>query len=257
MKLIRTTLAVVVALSLVTVGEAQASECETPTLAPSSETPTLVTIVDTEVGTPAFERLVEYASGGHRSLGIAIAQAHDWFGVCEYVGVGIGHGSGGNGFRPNFTLALWREGVDISLVRSAVYALIDASDNPVVTNGDCAISCDGTIDGVLPTTTTEAPTTTTTEAPAPAPAPVSESAPADEPAPVSEPVVSEPAPTPTTTTTTTVPAVESAGVSVSSAPTIAVATKPVVTTKRTVTKKPTPKKPVVKKPTVKKPTVKK
>jgi len=253
MKLIRTTLAVVVALSLVTVGEAQASECETPTLAPSSETPTLVTIVDTEVGTPAFERLVEYASGGHRSLGIAIAQAHDWFGVCEYVGVGIGHGSGGNGFRPNFTLALWREGVDISLVRSAVYALIDASDNPVVTNGDCAISCDGTIDGVLPTTTTEAPTTTTTEAPAP----VSESAPADEPAPVSEPVVSEPAPTPTTTTTTTVPAVESAGVSVSSAPTIAVATKPVVTTKRTVTKKPTPKKPVVKKPTVKKPTVKK
>jgi hypothetical protein len=253
MKLIRTTLAVVVALSLVTVGEAQASECETPTLAPSSETPTLVTIVDTEVGTPAFERLVEYASGGHRSLGIAIAQAHDWFGVCEYVGIGIGHGSGGNGFRPNFTLALWREGVDISLVRSAVYALIDASDNPVVTNGDCAISCDGTIDGVLPTTTTEAPTTTTTEAPAP----VSESAPADEPAPVSEPVVSEPAPTPTTTTTTTVPAVESAGVSVSSAPTIAVATKPVVTTKRTVTKKPTPKKPVVKKPTVKKPTVKK
>jgi hypothetical protein len=252
MKLIRTTLAVAVALSLVTVGEAQATECETPTLAPSSETPTLVTIVDTEVGTPAFERLVEYASGGHRSLGIAIAQAHDWFGVCEYVGVGIGHGSGGNGFRPNFTLALWREGVDISLVRSAVYALIDASDNPVVTNGDCAISCDGTIDGVLPTTTTEAPTTTTTEAPAPAPAPVSESAPADEPAPVSEPVVSEPAPTPTTTTTTTVPAVESAGVSVSSAPTIAVATKPVVTTKRTVTKKPTPKKPVVKKPTVKK-----
>lgn len=257
MKLIRTTLAVAVALSLVTVGEAQATECETPTLAPSSETPTLVTIVDTEVGTPAFERLVEYASGGHRSLGIAIAQAHDWFGVCEYVGVGIGHGSGGNGFRPNFTLALWREGVDISLVRSAVYALIDASDNPVVTNGDCAISCDGTIDGVLPTTTTEAPTTTTTEAPAPAPAPVSESAPADEPAPVSEPVVSEPAPTPTTTTTTTVPAVESAGVSVSSAPTIAVATKPVVTTKRTVTKKPTPKKPVVKKPVVKKPTVKK
>jgi hypothetical protein len=253
MKLIRTTLAVAVALSLVTVGEAQATECETPTLAPSSETPTLVTIVDTEVGTPAFERLVEYASGGHRSLGIAIAQAHDWFGVCEYVGVGIGHGSGGNGFRPNFTLALWREGVDISLVRSAVYALIDASDNPVVTNGDCAISCDGTIDGVLPTTTTEAPTTTTTEAPAP----VSESAPADEPAPVSEPVVSEPAPTPTTTTTTTVPAVESAGVLVSSAPTIAVATKPVVTTKRTVVKKPTPKKPVVKKKVVKKPTVKK
>ena len=252
--MIRTTLAVAVALSLVTVGEAQASECETPTLAPSSENATLVTIVDTEVGTPAFERLVEYANGGHRSLGIAIAQAHDWFGVCEYVGVGIGHGSGGNGFRPNFTLALWREGVDISLVRSAVFALIDASDNPVVTNGDCRISCDGTIDGVLPTTTTEAPTTTTTEAPAP----VSESAPADEPAPVSEPVAEEaPAPAPTTTTTTTVPVVESAGVLVSSAPTIAVATKPVVTTKRTVVKKPTPKKPVAKKKVVKKPTVKK
>lgn len=251
MKLIRTTLAVAVALSFVTVGEAQASECETPTLAPSSENPTLVTIVDTEVGTPAFERLVEYANGGHRTLGLTIAEAHDWFGVCEYVGVGIGHGSGGNGFRPNFTLALWREGIDVSLVRSAVFALIDASDNPVVTNGDCRISCDGTIDGVLPTTTTEAPTTTTTEATAP----FADSAPVSEPT-VSEPVAEE-VPAPTTTTTTTVPVVESAGAFVSSAPTIAVATKPVVTTKRTVVKKPTPKKPVVKKKVVKKPTVKK
>lgn len=164
MKSVRTIVAVALALSLAPVGEARASECVEPTLAPSSSEPTLLTIFDIEVGTEAFERLVEYSNGGHRSLGIAVAQAHDYFGECEYVGVGIGHGSGGNGYRPNFTLALWRSGVDIALARTAVYQLISASSNPVVTNGDCAISCDGTVNGVMPTTTT----TTTTEAPAPA-----------------------------------------------------------------------------------------
>ena len=254
MKFIRTTLAVAVAvtLSLATVGEANASECANPTLAPSSENATVVTVKDTEVGTEAFERLVEYANGGHRTLGLAIAEAHDWFGVCEYVGVGIGHGSGGNGFRPSVTLALWRDGVNATLARSVVYDLIDASDNPVVTNGDCRISCDGTIDGELPTTTTTttvAPTTTTTVAVEEVSAPVADSAPVSEPT-VSEPVAEEvPAPT-TTTTTTTVPVVESAGALVSSAPTVAVATKSVVT-KRVVTKR------VVKKPITKKPVAKK
>lgn len=255
MKSIRTAVAVAVALSLAPVGEARADDCVEPTLAPSSSEPTLLTIFDTEVGTEAFERLVEYSNGGHRALGITVAQAHDYFGVCEYVGVGIGHGSGGNGYRPNFTLALWRSGVDMSLARTAVYQLISASSNPVVTNGDCAISCDGTVNGVLPTTTTVAVTTTTTEVPVSEPAPAS--APADEPS-VDEPTpVAESAPAPATTveqttTTTQAPLVASAVAVVERT-----VSTPVVTTTRkpAVTKKPVVKKPVKKSP--KKVTVKK
>ena len=250
MKRTRTITALAIALSLslplVAITEAKASECSEPTEAPSSQQPTLLTIIDTEVGTEAFERLVTYSDGGHRSLGVAIAQAHQWFAVCEYVGVGIGSGSGGNGYRPNFMLALWRDGIDTALARSAVYQLIGASSNPVVTNGDCAIACDGTINGVAPTTTTTtlAPTTTTTTTTVA----VSETA---EPMTMSEPVVeSEPVATePATTTTTTIPVVASAGVSISLAPVKVAPKKPVATKKQ-------PKKPVKKKLPPKKRTVK-
>lgn len=241
MKSLRIAVALALVLSLAPVTEAKASECAEPTLAPSSSEPTLLTIIDTEVGTEAFERLVTYSNGGHSALGKAIAQAHQWFAVCEYVGVGIGSGSGGNGYRPNFMLALWRDGIGIALARSAVYQLIRASSNPVVTNGDCAISCDGTIDGVAPTTTTTtlAPTTTTTTTTVA----VSETA---EPMTMSEPVAeSEPVATePAMTTTTTIPVVASAGVSVSLAPVK-------VVPKRQFVKKKQPKK-SVKKKTVKK-----
>jgi hypothetical protein len=257
MKSLRIAVALALVLSLTPITEAQASECGEPTLAPSSPEPTLLTIIDTEVGTEAFERLVTYSNGGHSALGKAIAQAHQWFAVCEYVGVGIGSGSGGNGYRPNFMLALWRDGIDIALARSAVYQLVGASSNPVVTNGDCAIACDGTIDGVAPTTTTTTvatttttiatttttiPTTTTTVA-------VSETA---EPTTMSEPVAeSEPVATETaTTTTTTIPVVASAGVSISLAPVKVAPKKPVATKKQ-------PKKPVKKKLPPKKRTVKK
>lgn len=244
MKPLRIAVALALVLSLTPITEAQASECGEPTLAPSSPEPTLLTIIDTEVGTEAFERLVTYSNGGHSALGKAIAQAHQWFAVCEYVGVGIGSGSGGNGYRPNFMLALWRDGIDIALARSAVYQLVGASSNPVVTNGDCAIACDGTIDGVAPTTTTTtlAPTTTTTVA-------VSETA---EPMTMSEPVAeSEPVATEApATTTTTIPVVASAGVSISLAPVKVALKKPVATKKQ-------PKKPVKKKLPPKKRTVKK
>lgn len=239
-------------LPLATITEAKASECSEPREAPSSQQPTVITIIDTEIGTEAFERLVTYSNGGHRSLGIAIAQAHQWFAVCEYVGVGIGSGSGGNGYRPNFMLALWRDGIDSALARSAVYQLVGASSNPVTTNGDCAISCDGTINGVTPTTTTTtlAPTTTTTTiVTTTTTVPVSETAEVvtdSEPVTVveSEPVITE---APTTTTTTTVLVVESAravAVTVLPAP-----HKSVITKKRTV------KKPVAKKSPLKKRTV--
>ena len=254
MKQARTFIALALALSLslplVTITEAKASECTEPTEAPSSQQPTVLTIIDTEIGTEAFERLVTYSNGGHRSLGIAISQAHQWFAVCEYVGVGIGSGSGGNGYRPNFMLVLWRDGIDIALARSAVYQLVGASSNPVTTNGDCAISCDGTIDGVAPTTTTTtlAPTTTTTTiAPTTTTVPVSETAEAvtdSEPVADSEPVITE-APT---TTTTTVLVVESArAITVTVLPT---PNKSVTEKKRTVKKPVTKKSP--KKRTVKK-----
>ena len=255
MKQARTFIALALALSLslplATITEARASECTEPTEAPSSQQPTVLTIIDTEIGTQAFERLVTYSNGGHSALGKAIAQAHQWFAVCEYVGVGIGSGSGGNGYRPNFMLVLWRDGIDIALARSAVYQLVGASSNPVTTNGDCAISCDGTIGGVAPTTTTTtlAPTTTTTTTIATTTTTtiaVSETVVESEPVADSEPVITE-APT-TTTTTTTVLVVESArAVTVTVLPT---PNKSVTVSKRTV------KKPVTKKPP-KKRTVKK
>lgn len=257
MKRTRTLTALALALSLslplVTITEAKASECSEPREAPSSQQPTVITIIDTEIGTEAFERLVTYSNGGHSALGKAIAKAHQWFAVCEYVGVGIGHGSGGNGYRPNFMLALWRDGIDIALARSAVYQLVGASSNPVVTNGDCAIACDGTVNGVIPTTTTTTtttttiPVTTTTTTTTTSPTtttttvPVSETAEAvadSEPVTVveSEPVITE---APTTTTTTTVLVVESArAVTVTVLPT---PNKSVTEKKRTV------KKPVAKK----------
>lgn len=246
MKLLTTTLAVAVALSFTPVSEARADECLEPREAPSSAVPTVFTIIDTEVGTTAYERLVTYSNGGHSALGKAIAQAHSWFGVCEYVGVGIGNGSGGNGYRPNFTLALWRSGIDVALARSAVYQLIGASTTPVVTNGDCAISCDGTIDGVAPTTTTVAPTTTTTTPTTVAPTTtVAVTTTTQAPAPVSEPVdeptpVAYEAPATTveqTTTTTQAPLVASA---------VALVERTVSTPSVTTTRKPVAKKPVVK-----------
>jgi hypothetical protein len=251
MKQARTFTALALALSLslplATITEARASECSEPREAPSSQQPTVITIIDTEIGTEAFERLVTYSNGGHSALGKAIAKAHQWFAVCEYVGVGIGHGSGGNGYRPNFMLALWRDGIDTALARSAVYQLVGASSNPVVTNGDCAIACDGTVNGVAPTTTTTAlapTTTTTTIAPTTTTVPVSETAEAvadSEPVTVveSEPVITE-APTTTTTTTTTVLVVESARA-------ITVTVLPTPNKSVTVSKRTAPKKQVTKK----------
>ena len=245
-----TAIVIALSLALVPITEAKASECSEPTLAPSSQQPTLITIIDTEIGTEAFERLVTYSSGGHRSLGIAIAQAHQWFAVCEYVGVGIGSGSGGNGYRPNFMLALWRDGIDTALARSAVYQLVGASSNPVVTTGDCNISCDGTVgrqfDGSIATTTTLAPTTTTVPVPETVSEPVVSEAPTTttvlvvetaEPVADSEPVVTETATT--TTTTTTVLVVESAG---APALTVTPALQKSVTNKKPPTKKPVTKK---------------
>ena len=140
-----------------------AEDCQSYSEAPSSSSPVTFTILDTDVGTDAYQRLLTYSKGGHKALGMAIASSYDYFGKCQYLGIGIMDGSGGNGFRPNYTLAIWYEGVDVSKARGVIYALIGADSNPTVTNGDCNISCDGSngrqFDGS--TTTTEVTTTTT------------------------------------------------------------------------------------------------
>ena len=160
------TLAVLCSTMMTTLVPAHATQCGDYTESPSSESPSFITILDTDIGTEAYLRLVTYSNGGHSALGIAIASKFNYFNNCEYVGIGIGDGSGGNGYRPNFTLWMWRNGVDVDIARAAIYELVGASANPVVTNGDCNISCDGTFgrqfDGTYITTTTSSSTTTTT-----------------------------------------------------------------------------------------------
>ncbi len=160
------TLAVLCSTMTMTLVPAHAIQCGDYTESPSSESPSFITILDTDIGTEAYLRLGAYSNGGHRALGIAIASKFNYFNNCEYVGIGIGDGSGGNGYRPNFTLWMWRNGVDVDIARAAIYELVGASANPVVTNGDCNISCDGTFgrqfDGTYITTTTSSTTTTTT-----------------------------------------------------------------------------------------------
>jgi hypothetical protein len=100
---------------------------------------------------------------------MAIAAKFNYFDNCEYVGIGIGDGSGGNGYRPNFTIWMWKDGVNVDIARAAIYELVGASAAPIVTNGDCNISCDGTFgrqfDGSISTTSTSSTTTTTTTVP--------------------------------------------------------------------------------------------
>ena len=125
-------------------GPVRAIDCGEYTQSPSSQSPSSFTILDTDIGTEAYQRLLPYSSGGHRALGMAIAAKFNYFDNCEYIGIGIGDGSGGNGYRPNYTIWMWRDGVDVAIARSAIYELVGASPNPIVTNGDCNISCDGT-----------------------------------------------------------------------------------------------------------------
>ena len=150
-------------------GPVQAISCDAYTQSPSSSSPSSITILDTDIGTAAYQRLLPFSSGGHRALGMAIAAKFNYFDNCEYVGIGIGDGSGGNGYRPNYTLWMWRDGIDVDIARAAIYELVGASTDPVVTNGDCNISCDGTFgrqfDGSISTTSTSSTTTTTTTIP--------------------------------------------------------------------------------------------
>jgi hypothetical protein len=110
----------------------------------SAETnePQTVYIYDTELGTESYESLIEYGNGKHALIGQMLKDT----GVASTVpGIGFGIGSGGNGYRPNVMIVIWTdETIDLDSARAAIKSFVNVPSNPVTTNGDCAIACDGT-----------------------------------------------------------------------------------------------------------------
>lgn len=154
--------------------------------------PILIQISDTEIGTEAFEQLIQYGNGGHTAMGTLLGEGQ---GMQTNPGIGFSIGSGGNGYRPSIIIAVWTDQpFDTTAALATIKAHLNVPTNPVTTNGDCAIACDGTYQE---TTTTIAVSQ---------PDPIVQSAPDPEPQPTSQPesvsVVVE------TTTTTTIPVEE-------------------------------------------------
>lgn len=120
---------------------------------PMSSEPVLITVTDLDLGAEAFDRLVEFGNGGHSQLGAIVAEAHGYFGGNETVGVGLGIGSGGLGYRPNVTIALWRTDIDPAAALAAIKTAIGVPANPTTNKGDCSSACDGSgVSPVIPST---------------------------------------------------------------------------------------------------------
>jgi hypothetical protein len=112
-------------------------------------------------------------------------------------GIGFSIGSGGNGYRPSILIAVWTDQpFSVSTGLATIKSYFNVSSNPLTTNGDCAIACDGT------TQVEQVATTTTTLPEVVTPTQVFQSPQIIQP----EPIVSntEPYTNPTTTTTTVV-----------------------------------------------------
>lgn len=156
--------------------------------------PVIIELTDVNLGTDAYNSLVEYSNGGHSTIGAAIAAGGA---TSATPGIGIGVGSGGNGYRPNISIVIWTtETVNRDAALAAILALVNTPSNPVITTGDCEIACDGTGQSptpvVLTTTTTQPPVVAQTPIFQPTVQPVS----TVESQPISEPVY-----VPVTTTT--------------------------------------------------------
>jgi hypothetical protein len=204
-----------------------------------AQEPQVLYFYDTELGTESYELLITYSNGGHSTIGQALKDA----GVAEEApGIGFGVGSGGNGYRPNIAIYIWtNQTLDLTAARSAIKSFVNVPINPETTNGDCAISCDGTYQEEEPvesTTTTVVSTTTIVVIQEPQSDP--------EPASSPEPVV---VPT-TTTTTTTLPVVENYNSDTEISPTPFYITAQPSTGVKTISS--LPKKTIVKKPIIKK-----
>jgi len=114
-----------------------------------NQEPILIQIYDTDIGTDAFEQLVTYGNGGHAALGAILGHAQN---MQQNPGIGLGIGSGGLGYRPSVTIAVWTDAVfDKSVGLATIKNYFNVSSNPVTTNGDCAIACDGTVQQPEPT----------------------------------------------------------------------------------------------------------
>jgi len=204
-----------------------------------AQEPQVLYFYDTELGTQSYELLITYSNGGHSTIGQALKDA----GVAEEApGIGFGVGSGGNGYRPNVAIYIWtNQTLDLTAARSAIKSFVNVPVNPETTNGDCAISCDGTYQEEEPvesTTTTVVSTTTI----------VVIQEPQSDPEPASSPELVV-VPT-TTTTTTTLPVVENYNSDTEISPTPFYITAQPSTGVKTISS--LPKKTIVKKPIIKK-----
>jgi len=172
-----------------------------------NQEPILIEISDTDIGTAAYEQLISYGNGGHAAVGAILGNAQN---MESNPGVGFSIGSGGNGYRPSIIIAVWtNQQFSASTGLATIKSYFNVPINPVTTNGDCAIACDGTtqIEEVVATTTTAVTTTTLPQVVEPTQ--VSQSPPTTQPpAPQPQEVLvvtnTQPYIAPTTTTTTLV-----------------------------------------------------
>lgn len=107
-----------------------------------NQEPILIEIKDTDIGTEAFEQLISYGNGGHAAMGAILGNAQN---MLSNPGIGFSIGSGGNGYRPSILIAVWtNQPFSVSAGLDTIKTHFNVPSNPVTTNGDCAIACDGT-----------------------------------------------------------------------------------------------------------------
>ena len=119
-----------------------------------NQEPILIEIKDTDIGTEAFEQLISHGNGGHAAIGAILGNAQN---MESNPGVGFSIGSGGNGYRPSIIIAVWtNQQFNASTGLDTIKSHFNVPSNPITTNGDCAIACDGTtqVEEVVTTTTT-------------------------------------------------------------------------------------------------------
>lgn len=118
-----------------------------------NQEPILIEISDTDIGTEAFEQLISYGNGGHAAMGAILGNAQN---MLSNPGIGFSIGSGGNGYRPSILIAVWTDQpFNVSTGLDTIKTFFNVPSNPVTTNGDCAIACDGTYEepAVIPVQT--------------------------------------------------------------------------------------------------------
>jgi len=107
-----------------------------------NQEPILIEISDTDIGTEAFEQLISYGNGGHAAMGAILGDAQS---MLSNPGIGFSIGSGGNGYRPSILIAVWTDQpFSISTGLATIKSHFNVPSNPVTTNGNCLVACDGT-----------------------------------------------------------------------------------------------------------------